>query len=942
MASPFSIFRKNSRIMMVVLTGLALFAFVILDQIRTNPELFPPLMGMLLGLGIFWYFGAQSGKPIPYSIAGLVVGLLLGVAIPRYIGAAPLVQTNAGNLTAKDMQELVRRRQIANQFIESAYSRAVMAPPEMPMLQRFWQQGLQPHLFGFGRQSMEEDVVMGYLLSHEADKMGVEVSDAAITEYINQATNKQLTGSDFQKIRNRMKLSEVEIYDALRGEIRAKIALRLKAPRYLTTPEEYFELYQRMNVSQKLELTAVPVKQFADKAGEPTSADLTAFFEQYKATYPNQLEPGAPGFRQPPKAQLEYLEADYETIESIVAEKNPVTDAEIEAKYAELKKAHEERIKPIPDSDGDGNTGSSNPLDPGFTPDPPAGGGPALTPPGGTQPKPDDTTTPEPEKKPESDPAEKPASPDTPTPDDPATPEKKPAAGKPESEPEPASKPEPKSEEKPAEKPADDPAADDSAQLPSLRTEDETFAVAFLQDEEQPPQKPESADDPASPETPKSETPKQETPAKKTPASETPKSESTPDQPTTPEPKESPADSKPEDSKPEDTKPEGDKPAAGETPDSEGTDTEDPAGTATSPTDFRPLDDDFRGQLRDDLLREKTLAELDRRIQAAYSFMEKLGTQYSGVAEAERTVTPKSISEQLRDYAKKHSLTYVRTPMLTFRKLQDSDDYPIGRATRPTGDSFPRQAPPSVAVEVFSRFPGQLYAARTSELAESSSRFSWWKVKTEDEHIPVSLDEEGLREEVIEAWKLSKAEPLAEKRAEELAELVRKANGNMTKALEDVTLDGSEDGLKLEIRETPMFSWLEMPLPDPSNPMAPRVPRFSDVVGVENPGPEFMETVFQELNEGETGVVSNFDRSIYYVATVKTRLPSQESGRMALKQSFLREDLFGQGGMFGGNTPYDYLVAERQQETMARFAQQLMEDEYNVRFHTPPGVTPAP
>ena len=50
MRSPFAIFRKHAKVLTVVLTGLAMFAFVVMDQLDSNPQLFPIIMsGLLLG-----------------------------------------------------------------------------------------------------------------------------------------------------------------------------------------------------------------------------------------------------------------------------------------------------------------------------------------------------------------------------------------------------------------------------------------------------------------------------------------------------------------------------------------------------------------------------------------------------------------------------------------------------------------------------------------------------------------------------------------------------------------------------------------------------------------------------------------------------------------------------------------------------------------------------
>ncbi|HCO25696.1 MAG TPA: hypothetical protein DIT97_22730, partial [Gimesia maris] len=53
MASPLELFRKKQKVLMVPLTILALFAFIVMDQL--TPAQFPPIAGMLFFGFVFWY-----------------------------------------------------------------------------------------------------------------------------------------------------------------------------------------------------------------------------------------------------------------------------------------------------------------------------------------------------------------------------------------------------------------------------------------------------------------------------------------------------------------------------------------------------------------------------------------------------------------------------------------------------------------------------------------------------------------------------------------------------------------------------------------------------------------------------------------------------------------------------------------------------------------------
>ena len=52
---------------------------------------------------------------------------------------------------------------------------------------------------------------------------------------------------------------------------------------------------------------------------------------------------------------------------------------------------------------------------------------------------------------------------------------------------------------------------------------------------------------------------------------------------------------------------------------------------------------------------------------------------------------------------------------------------------------------------------------------------------------------------------------------------------------------------------------------------------------------DFMETIFQEMDDEEVGVVPNFDRTRYFIVHVTNRFPTQEIGMDALLERFARD-----------------------------------------------------
>ena len=81
-------------------------------------------------------------------------------------------------------------------------------------------------------------------------------------------------------------------------------------------------------------MAALPVEKFVGEITDPTDAQLHAFYDQYKDSFPQPNSP-TPGFKQPMRAQYQYFKADDE---KLVAQELPkVTEKEIKDYYDQFK-----------------------------------------------------------------------------------------------------------------------------------------------------------------------------------------------------------------------------------------------------------------------------------------------------------------------------------------------------------------------------------------------------------------------------------------------------------------------------------------------------------------------------------------------------------------------------------------------------------------------------
>ena len=148
-----------------------------------------------------------------------------------------------------------------------------------------------------------------------------------------------------------------------------------------------------------------------------------------------------------------------------------------------------------------------------------------------------------------------------------------------------------------------------------------------------------------------------------------------------------------------------------------------------------------------------------------------------------------------------------------------------------------------------------------------------WKVDDVEEKVP-TLEE--VRADVLKTWKLIQARELAKKQADVYAAQARDAKKTLAEFFT------TENAPKV-IKAGP-FTW--MTLGTTADNPAGRVPMMSEVVGIESPGTEFMETTFG-LEQGAIGVAMNSPKDICYVIQTVEFAPEVQE----LEEDFAREDI---------------------------------------------------
>ncbi len=368
----FGIFRTYQKASMVALAILAMLAFFVL----------PPLL----------QYGGQSAS----------------------LADTPVATWNGGEVREKGLDRAVMMKFVVNRFLQEA---AMAAGRDPAQASRF--------------DVDERSVVTMMLLAEEAKKNGIVVSDAAINDFLAKETNGQVGADQFEQIMGGLRaggsgVSQHDLFEALRQELLAQnMLLLLQRGLFGNPPGLRWDYFRRLTQSATAEVVPVDVRSVSAEVDLPSAAVLKAFFEKHKEDLPDPRSE-KPGFREPHRAQVEYLVAKRGAFVDEISKE--ITDAEI-AEYYEKNKTTQFRARPgaTPPADpaagaaaasgeqSEGEAPAAEPQAPATEPQapaepaPPATEAPAAVEPAAAEPAVPPATEPPAEPAAEPAPAEKPA-----------------------------------------------------------------------------------------------------------------------------------------------------------------------------------------------------------------------------------------------------------------------------------------------------------------------------------------------------------------------------------------------------------------------------------------------------------------------------------------------------------------------------------------------------
>ena len=290
MASPFTVFRKNQKVLLAITGILAMIAFVFLGTCVQSPT----------------QVQAHDNPTV--------------------------VTWKFGEITEYEMENRLGMRRILNQFIAQAASL-----------------GGQQNAQAIFPES-EELIVRSMVLARRGRELGLVISDDMVNQFLQQVTFNRVRPTDLERIVASYRLpggqrvSSQQIFDALREEllsIRVILlflnGLGIADEPYLQpldTPAERWDYFRRLERQATVQVLPVPVAEFTEDVGKPSEEQLQDLFEKYKQEFPSPESP-EPGFRQPYRAKFQYFRADVD--ELTTAEMKNISDDAVREYYEKNK-----------------------------------------------------------------------------------------------------------------------------------------------------------------------------------------------------------------------------------------------------------------------------------------------------------------------------------------------------------------------------------------------------------------------------------------------------------------------------------------------------------------------------------------------------------------------------------------------------------------------------
>jgi hypothetical protein len=173
----------------------------------------------------------------------------------------------------------------------------------------------------FGGSISVEGLLDFMIWLHEADRLGIQLSNDDIKQAVDAETLNALSGRDDHAIRMSMAREGIgsgpALLAALGDEFRVRLAQAaivgfdpggFNMPPPLVTPSELLDYYRRERTEVSLSMLPIPVSKFVPQVkAKPTQEELKALYDAHKDEEYNP-EQETPGFKQPRQIQVAWVD----------------------------------------------------------------------------------------------------------------------------------------------------------------------------------------------------------------------------------------------------------------------------------------------------------------------------------------------------------------------------------------------------------------------------------------------------------------------------------------------------------------------------------------------------------------------------------------------------------------------------------------------------------
>lgn len=300
-SSPFELFRRNLKPMMVFLTLLALVSFVILPSIAM-------------------YQQQQTGYGTTETT---------------------LAKTKEGDFDLNKVNYFTRNHFATVQFLREL-AETTIANGGAPKVADFQYdpQSRMIRSLGINDQPGDQTSVRTMMFAAEAKKAGLELGDPEIQGWLSNFTDGKLSDSQINGIlaaSSRNQVGQVQLYDQLRQHLLAQAYQRqvlaglTAGGMPITPPAQQWELFLKLNRRAVADAYGVNVADFIEKTNaKPSEKAINEMYKEGRERFPNIESPDA-AFRRPYTAKFEYLAGSLDAF--IDREVSGITEDQLRAEY---------------------------------------------------------------------------------------------------------------------------------------------------------------------------------------------------------------------------------------------------------------------------------------------------------------------------------------------------------------------------------------------------------------------------------------------------------------------------------------------------------------------------------------------------------------------------------------------------------------------------------